>query len=246
MKNLTIIFAICIACLACEKKDDGTGYKLVSHFTFDSTFTDKNHFSHDVQIVANAGAGSIYDFNVNGKIGSCINLLGNGHIHCEKNLFANYASEYEKAKEYTVSFWMKINDISGTGLLNILETHSSFNIGTTTLDLGISLKNDSLLIKHYDYSVVGNPLTENIVDINTNDWNNIIAIFNSKAYVILINGVEVYYARRDITNNQFLNTLYIGNDENINAGLYMYADELMVYNYALTPTEATNYYNSTK
>lgn len=236
----------CIACSACEKKEDGSGFKLVSHFTLDSTYSDKNSYSSNAKVFLHGTLGSYIDEpNGTGKIGACLNLLRTTTLECSNNLFYNYKSEYHKAKDYSISVWIKINDNSGSDP-NIF--YSSTDDTTTQIVgpdfLGIALRNDSLVIAHPDKNVFPGFIKFQAIVFHKTDWNNIVVVCNNN-YNIYLNGILVYTASRITSGKQYLNFVQIGNAI-LDAGLYMFADELMVYNYPISTTEILNYYNSTK
>lgn len=245
MKNSIILFIIAITCFACEKKEDGSGFKLVSHFTLDSTRTDKNGYSTNASVVLHGTLGSSIDEPNNvGKVGSCLNLLRTATLECRDNLFFNYKSEYHKAKDYSVSVWIKINDQSGQDP-NILYCSSEDTTLIAAINfLGIGLRNDSLVMAHYDKNIIPGFIKFQSIAFNKSDWNNIVVVCNAN-YNVYLNSVLVSTAPRTTSGKQFLNFIQIGNDI-LNAGIYMYVDELMVYNYPISETDVLNYYNATK
>jgi hypothetical protein len=246
MKKLTILFAICIALFACEKKDDGNGYKLISHFSLDSTRIDKNNYSTNAIVALNGSLSSFVDEpNGIGKVGSCLNLLHAATLECRENLFFNYKSEYRKIKDYSISFWFKIRDRTGEDP-NIFYCSSN----DTTIHflgpdfLGIALRNDSLVIAHPDRNIIPGFIKFKSITFNKIDWNHVVVTCNSN-YNVYLNGSLIYTASRITSGNQYLNFVQIGNAY-LNAGIYMYVDELMVYNHPISSIDVTNYYNATK
>lgn len=246
MKNIKILLAICIACIACEKKDDGSGYKLVSHFTLDSTLSDKNNYSSDGWLNTSG------QFTPNGKVGSCINLSIDEEFDLGTNLFYNFKSEYRKLKTYSVSFWFKINDMTGTESKTFFISRSVDVYNNPYLDAEyflLKIKNDSLIIgKPRD--IPENPIIPIILEkdksttLNPFNWNNIIMIFNNNDIKLYLNGNLVYTVERINSQYLYLNLLSFGNM--LTGRLNMRLDDVHVYNYPISESEVINYYNSTK
>jgi len=244
MKYLKIVFAICIACIACEKKTFELPIQLNSIFTLDSTRSDKNNISSDVDIVFNNTTSSAVDMpNGIGKVGSCISLLGSTTVSCNNNLFKNNSLQYGKLQYFSCSFWFKVNDMYG---LEAKKLFQSIATGGTTADedFYMKLKNDSLILEHTDYSVLPNKFHRNSIALNTYLWSNIIITYDEN-YNVYLNGNLTYTIKRNIEEQQNLRYLIFGNDY-INVGLYMYLDEINVWNYPINSTEVINYYNATK
>ena len=243
MKNLTILFTICIACIACHKRNDGhLAPNLNSRFTFDSlSFADFNGYSTQLS----AFPLSSVAFVPNGKVNECLNLIGNANLECYENLFKNYKTEYEHVHEYSVSFWFKINDISGSDAMNIFESRIKNN-GVESLDFRILLDNDSLFIGHLDEGSFPIPFATKSFAFNKFDWNNIAVVVGNNTYSVYLNGIETYNGNRNMNPTPYLYRLILGNYNSNTSNLYMYLDDLNVWNYTILGTDVTNYYNSTK
>lgn len=243
MKKITTLFAICIACVACHKRNDGhTALNLVSHFPLSTGLYDINGYSYDVAITE-PKASSSYNYILNGKVDSCIHLIDNAYVECNDNLFVKYVSEYHKIQNYSVSFWCKINDMTNT-IVSLYTSSLKYQN-----DIGIDIKQDSLRMRYanlYKSGLFDPSVITKSFPFNKFNWNNIIVVCDNTNYYVYLNGNEILSYGRKITNSaDYLEKLTFGNITSAGS-VYMYLDELNVWNYAISPTEATNYYNSTK
>ena len=88
-------------------------------------------------------------------------------------------------------------------------------------------------------------ITKTIV-FNKFDWNNIIIISNSTNYHVYLNGIKIFdYGRKITTTESYLKRLIFGDSSTLNS-LYLNVDDINIWNYPITETDAINYYNSTK
>ncbi len=244
MKILAMLITICITCVSCHKKENGNlAPNLVTNYTCNSSLIDKNNYSYFATL-GKAKVSSSFAFIPNGKVDSCIQLSDNAYIDCDDNLFSNYQSEYRNVRNFSVSFWCKINDMTG----NIAQLYRS-SINGADDDFNITIENDSLSIRCINLFKVGlfDPkyITKTIV-FNKFDWNNIIVISNSTNYHVYLNGIKIFdYGRKITTTESYLKRLIFGDSSTLNS-LYLNVDDINIWNYPITETDAINYYNSTK
>jgi|JI6StandDraft_1071083.scaffolds.fasta_scaffold20701_4 hypothetical protein len=238
MKNLAILITICIACVACEKKDNEEfGYKFKTHFTLDSVYSDRNNYTPNIkEINTIANPNNSFNFIGTGKVDGCLKLTGSAYIECSK-LFSNFLTleKVDSLKKYSISFWFKINDVS-----NSAKIFTSNDRAGGGLDIYIS---DSLVLNYLNTNISVNHINKKFAPVN-NDWNNIIIVYNSTSFSLYFNGVEVY-SDNSITKISYLSSFYFGN-RNESSNLFMNLDDINIWNYPITSTEVINYYNATK
>lgn len=252
MKNIKIILAICIACIACETKQDGSGFKFVSHFTLDdiSTVNDANNHSKPASIQSYNSSPADYTLSPDGKVGACYKLNGNCAFVCDSNLFYNFQLEYRNFNKYSVSFWFKVNDLTGTDVKYFFRSTLTYeyNCGDGRYtDNGLAIRNDTLMAVITDNQIFFRRKIYTPIPCNLLEWNQITEVVDSGEYKLYVNGVKLNYyppKRCFDAKNSYLSDIHIGNRSG--SGIYMLLDDVLVYNYPVTEAEVLKYYNSTK